>query len=175
MSSLKNPHCIMLIGNCGTGKSTLAAMLGTRLDIPVIHLDKLRFRAGWKEIDNNTFLFRLQEEMNKNPKWIMDGNYSSSMDFRAGLADTIIFLKAPLFISYIRILKRRLMYAKKQRPDVPEECPENLNWEMLKWIWSYKKRASSRTEALIQKYKDSKNIIILDSLKKVKLFILSLS
>lgn len=38
-----------ILGPSGTGKSTLARRLGRSLGVPVIHLDALYWRAGWKE------------------------------------------------------------------------------------------------------------------------------
>ncbi len=29
------------------------------------------------------------------------------------------------------------MYAGQSRPDMASDCPERLNWEFLKYIWSY--------------------------------------
>lgn len=40
---------ILVLGPCGAGKSTLAAQLGKRLDLPVIHLDSEYWRPGWVE------------------------------------------------------------------------------------------------------------------------------
>jgi adenylate kinase family enzyme len=34
-----NPKRIAIIGCCGAGKSTLARILGEKLNLPVIHLD----------------------------------------------------------------------------------------------------------------------------------------
>lgn len=46
---------IMIIGCSGSGKSTLARKLGKKMSIPVIHLDKLFWRAGWKSISDEEF------------------------------------------------------------------------------------------------------------------------
>lgn len=174
MHTLSSSRKIMIIGNCGTGKSTLARQLSRILNIPVIHLDKLKFKPGWEEIDNTSFILKVENEMTTKPKWIVDGNYSSSFEKRAEAADTIILLKVPLILSYIRIIKRRLIYHKKVRPDVADGCKENLNWEMMKWVWDYKKRAAGKTAELIEKNKNNKTIIVLDSPKKAKNFLRSI-
>lgn len=174
MHPLSESGKIMIIGNCGTGKSTLARNLSERLNIPIIHLDTFKFKPGWEEIDNNTFNLKVENEMNVRPKWIIDGNYSSSFEKRSNAADTIILLKVPLILSYMRILKRRLIYHKKVRPDVAEGCIENLNWDMMKWVWAYKKRAEGKTNVLIEKNRKIKKIFVLDSPKKVKEFVSSI-
>ena len=40
---------IVIIGCGGAGKSTLARQLGKKLNIPVVHLDKLWWKPGWVE------------------------------------------------------------------------------------------------------------------------------
>ncbi|MGJ5629137.1 hypothetical protein [Nostoc sp. CALU 1950] len=67
----------------------------------------------------------------------MDGNYSATLDIRLSVADTVIFLDFPRLLCLSRVIKRRLMYAGKSRPDMASDCPERLNWEFLKYIWSY--------------------------------------
>ena len=41
---------IMIIGCGGAGKSTLARQLGEKLNLPVVHLDKLFWLPGWEHI-----------------------------------------------------------------------------------------------------------------------------
>ena len=38
---------IMIIGCCGSGKTTLAKKLSNKLNLPLIHLDKLNWRDNW--------------------------------------------------------------------------------------------------------------------------------
>ncbi|WP_349775075.1 AAA family ATPase [Frigidibacter sp. SD6-1] len=40
---------IMIIGQPGAGKSTLAAALGQRTGLPVIHIDHIHWQPGWIE------------------------------------------------------------------------------------------------------------------------------
>ena len=41
---------ILIIGNNGSGKSTFARILGEKLNIPVIHLDKYYHLPNWKTV-----------------------------------------------------------------------------------------------------------------------------
>ena len=38
---------IIIIGKPGSGKSTLALKLGKKLDLPVVHIDKIYWTEGW--------------------------------------------------------------------------------------------------------------------------------
>ena len=82
---------IAIIGSSGSGKSTLARTLGVRLGLPVVHLDAHFWRAGWVETDKAQWQETVQA-LAHGERWIIDGNYSSTMDIRLPLAETIIFL-----------------------------------------------------------------------------------
>lgn len=72
---------ILIIGCGGSGKSTLAKQLSERLNIPVIHLDRLYWKAGWKTISDEKFDELLLEELLKD-SWIIDGNYNRTLQWR---------------------------------------------------------------------------------------------
>jgi hypothetical protein len=42
---------IAIIGNCGSGKSTLGLMLHKKLHIPLYHIDQYFWKSGWKRTD----------------------------------------------------------------------------------------------------------------------------
>ena len=61
---------IMIIGCCGSGKTTLAKKLSNKLNLPLIHLDKLNWRDNWENISKEEFDDLLWAEVVK-PTWIM--------------------------------------------------------------------------------------------------------
>ncbi|MEH2329887.1 hypothetical protein [Nostoc sp.] len=67
----------------------------------------------------------------------MDGNYGGTLDVRLSVANTIVFLDFPRILCLSRVIKPRFMYARQSRPDMASDCPERLNWQFLKYIWSY--------------------------------------
>ena len=60
----------MIIGCCGGGKTTLAKKLSNKLNLPLIHLDKLNWRDNWENISKEEFDDLLWAEVVK-PTWIM--------------------------------------------------------------------------------------------------------
>ncbi|WP_251047740.1 hypothetical protein [Planococcus sp. ISL-109] len=66
-------------------------------------------------------------ELVMEPRWIIEGNYSSSMDMRLSACDTLIQLELPLWRCLWRVTKRRIQYMKKMRPDMAAGCPEKLD------------------------------------------------
>ncbi|MGE7876719.1 topology modulation protein [Peribacillus muralis] len=161
---------IMVIGvSSGVGKSTFARLLGERLDMDVHHLDTFYWRPDWVEAPLEDFLAD-QEEVLALDQWILEGNYSNSIDLRLKHANTIIYLELPLHVCLYRVVKRRLSYRGKTRPDIGEGCEEKLDWPFLKFIITtyYSRKENLRNRlAEIQRNEPDKVIIILDSRKKI--------
>ena len=49
---------IIVVGSQGSGKTRLSLALGKKLGLPVIHLDVLYWRPGWKPSDKEDFRAR---------------------------------------------------------------------------------------------------------------------
>lgn len=100
----------------------------------------------------------------------MDGNYGRTLDIRLKQANVIILLDFSKWITVYQVLKRRVMYQGKSRPDMNEGCPERLDLDFVKWVWSFRKTKLPGIMEKIQLYKD-KNVIILKSPKEVRRFL----
>ncbi len=77
----------------------------------------------------------LMERLASGKEWIIDGNYGRTMDIRLQEADPVIFLDYPAYLSWLRVLKRRVQYHAKTRPDMGEGCPKKVDRQFLKWIF----------------------------------------
>lgn len=161
---------VMIIGSGGSGKSTLARKLGEITRLPVYHLDSLNWKPSWVPTPNDQW-DELQKELVKEKEWIIDGNYGRTIDIRMSEADTIIFFDLPRFITIYRIIKRRIQYHRKTRPDLNEGCPERLSFDFIKWIWNFKKDKRPGIIKKLETYSKTKNIIILKTRSEVKTLI----
>lgn len=164
---------ILVIGSGGAGKSTFAKRLGTRLKIKVIHLDALYWKPGWVETPKAEWLKRV-EELLKEGSWIMDGNYSGTLDARLESSDTVIFLDLPRSVCLWRVVKRWLQYRNRSRPDMADECPEQLNLEFIRWVWDYPQRTRPKVLERLKGASQSKRVICLRSQPEVERFLASL-
>jgi adenylate kinase family enzyme len=164
---------ILVIGSGGSGKSTLARQLGELLDIEVKHLDRLYWQPGWTEPSKEEWLNKVKEVANDD-SWIMDGNYSGTLDVRMQRCDTIVFLDLPRLVCLWRIVKRRLAYRKRSRPDVGEGCPEKLDWEFVSWVWNYSRTSRPKVVKLLREHSETKRIVWLRSRADVNHFLGSL-
>ncbi|ANU21190.1 topology modulation protein [Planococcus plakortidis] len=165
---------IMVIGvSAGAGKSRFARRLGETLELPVHHLDAYYWTPGWVERDKKEFRC-MQQELANEPCWIIEGNYNSTIDIRLPSCDTLIQLQLPLWRCLWRVLKRRIQYHKKTRPDMAPECPEKLDYEFLKFIvTTYHDRQKFQhhlIEEFMMKYPE-KQVYILRTPKEIEAFL----
>lgn len=153
---------IAIIGSCGAGKSTLARTLGEKLNLPVIHLDAYYWQPEWQETDKDEWP-KIQQELIKDNHWIIDGNYSNTMNTRLAAADTIIWLDFNRYLCLWRVIKRFLQYPGKVRPDMAAGCPERLNWEFLQYVWNFPHLRRPQITDRLAKYQADKQIIVLQN------------
>lgn len=161
---------VLVIGPGGAGKSTLARRLGELLNITVLHLDKFYWHSGWIETPKPDWL-KTVEEMLKGDAWIMDGNYSGTLDIRFQACDTVIFLDMARTFCLWRVVKRALMYRNKSRPDMAEGCPERLTLEFILWIWNYPRRTRPKIVRMLESSHGEKRIVWLQSQREVERFL----
>ena len=161
---------VLVIGSGGAGKSTVATRLGKLLNLEVNHLDKLYWRAGWVEPETDEWIKTVNNLIERD-SWIIDGNYSGTLELRLQRCDTVVFLDLPRVLCLWRIVKRFLVYRGGTRPDVGEGCPESLNFEFVSWVWNYARRSRPKVVKRLQEHGEGKQIFWLRSRNDVKQFL----
>ena len=164
---------VMVVGSGGSGKSTLAPRLGEILDLPVYHLDSLFWHPGWQATPKPEWQ-NVQRELVDRPEWIIDGNYTSSMEVRLTACDTVVFLDLPTWTCLLGVLQRYLRYWDRTRPDMGEGCKERLDWRYLGWIVSYRWRRRPRVLRHLEGLDPNKQVIILHSRQEIEQWLSSL-
>ena len=163
---------IVIIGCGGAGKSTLARQLGEKLNLPVVHLDKLWWKPGWVETSRDDFDAKLAQELKK-PRWIMDGNFNRTIEVRIAKCDTIIYMDFSRVTCLLGVLKRVITTHGKVRPDMGEGCPERFDLEFLKWVWSFNYKNRQRYYKILNETQGVETIV-LKNRRMVKRFLRSL-
>lgn len=163
----------IIIGSAGAGKSTFAKRLGEMTGIDVIHLDSLFWHEGWVPTEREEWI-RIQKGLLRKEQWIIDGNYGGTMDMRMEASDSIFFLNYSTVRCLYGALKRRVMNHGRTRPDMAEGCPEQLDWQFLKWIARYKKDNAPAILAKLSAAK-GKDVYIFHSPEETKEYLLSLT
>jgi adenylate kinase family enzyme len=161
---------ICIIGSGGAGKTTLSLKLGSILNLPVHHLDRLFWKPGWVESKKSEFE-KATRNLVKNENWIIEGNFNSTFHIRFEAADTIIFLDYKRNVCISHALKRYFLYKGKTRPDLAEGCPETLDYQYYKWIWNFPKYYRPGVLKVLDLVKDTRNVIILKDVKETERFL----
>ena len=155
---------IMVIGCPGSGKSTLSRKLHNITKIPLYHLDMMFWNEDKTTVGKDIFLQRLTEVLEED-KWIIDGNYSSTMEMRMNECDTVIFLDLPPDVCLDGVRQRK----GKQRSDIPWVENED-DEEFIEFIKTFNKEQRPKIITLLDKYNE-KNIFIFKSREEADVFL----
>ena len=128
----------MILGPAGAGKTRLAWLLAERTGLPVVHLDLLFWRPGWKPAPLTEARAAVADAAEE-PRWIMEGDFLGKGldDPRFSRADTVVFLDVPRARCLWRVLSRSVRDRGRARADLPEGCLEGFDLPLLRWIWRY--------------------------------------
>ena len=127
---------IIVVGNAGSGKTVFATRLSEILGLPLIHLDKEYWLPDWRETPREDWIEK-HKRLYERDEWIIDGTYGVLLKERFQQADAVLFLDVSRPRCYINLVKRRIKYANKPRPDMPEDCPEFIRPDQLKKVWRF--------------------------------------
>jgi len=98
---------IVVVGTCGSGKTTLAAELAKRIEAPHVELDALHWGPNWIPVETEAFRANTEEALKGN-SWTVDGNYSKVRDIVWSRADTVVWLRYSLWVIYWQLVWRTL-------------------------------------------------------------------
>jgi len=145
---------IILVGNCGSGKSWLAKHIASITGFPLFHLDKEIWQPGWV-MPSTDEKIAIQQRLISGQRWIIDGNYNSTMEMRFAAADLVVFLDINRVTCILSAMKR----TGKKRSDLPDYLDEPKVFsrdffDFCKWIWSYPETGRKTVMDLHQKYPD---------------------
>lgn len=160
---------IMIIGNAGGGKSTLAKRLSQARNLPLYRLDALQWNSGWIPTPKAEF-DRRHDELVSQDIWIIDGFADwESIARRCAAADTIILVDHPLWIHYWWATKRQFMCLFRPRPDFVEECPMlPMTSKLFQMIWKIHTQIRPKLVELVDSYRETKWIYHIRSPREMK-------
>ena len=85
---------ISVVGNSGSGKTTVAAALARALGVPHLELDSVFHQPGWEPLDTDLFRAKVAEFV-AGDGWVVDGNYSAVRALIWQRADTVLWMDLP--------------------------------------------------------------------------------
>src|SRR5205814_625610 len=92
-------------------------------------------------------------------KWIIDGSSIGSLEARYQRADLAIYICLPRLICLYRIFKR-VFFQTRNALYRPKDFKEKVSFNLIKYLWSYNKRAEGKINFLRSKYSNVKSLEI---------------
>ena len=158
---------IAVLGYAGSGKTYLSDYIAKKKNIPVLHLDDIKWDKKWKPVDDSVVLPKVADFMAKED-WIIDGYYTYLMiDERLQKADKIVLLQLPRATCFWRAVKR----TKSRRQD---GYANDMNWWFVKFTLfgcRNKERRNYYAE-IAKKYSDK--TVVLKTKRQIKEFMRSI-
>ena len=147
---------IIVIGCPGSGKTTFAEKLNSKMKIPLFYLDAIWHKPDKTHISREEYDMRLSQILSYD-SWIIDGNYSRTIESRISACDTVFLFDLPAEIC----LEGAISRLGKERYDMPWIDIE-LDPKLKEEIEQFSSKNLPLIYNLLEKYND-KNIIIFKS------------
>src|SRR5262245_12897867 len=133
---------ISVVGNSGSGKTTIARAIAAALGIPHLELDAIFHQPGWQPLATDEFR-RIVGEFTAGPSWVVDGNYSKVQDIIWDRADTVVWVDLPRHRVMRQLVARTLrrMATRAELWNGNRETWSNLfrldpEQSILAWAWT---------------------------------------
>ena len=141
---------IMVLGPSNAGKSTLAAALGVKLSVPVVHLDQLNHlpNTDWEPRPKEEFV-TLHDAAIAGDQWVMDGNYTRVTPQRFERATGVILITSNHWLRLARYFRRTMRHPSERIGNL-EGGNETLKWQMVDWILFKTPRNAVRYKKMIE-------------------------
>lgn len=147
----------IIIGCPGSGKTTFAEKLQKCTGLPLYYLDAIWHKPDKTHIPREEFDERIKEIF-ITPEWIIDGNYSRTIEMRMQECDTVFLFDLPTEACIQGATDR----IGKERYDMPWLETE-LDPEFEVFIREFPETTLPKIYSLIEKYKEDKTVVIFKS------------
>ena len=145
---------VIVIGCPGSGKTTFARELCRKSGLPLIHLDAIWHRADRSHISREEFDGHLGEILAADT-WILDGNYSRTLERRLAACDTVFLFDLPTEVCVEGAIAR----LGRSREDLPWTDVE-LDPHLEEEIRGFAKEQLPRIYDLLDRYREGRTVVV---------------
>ena len=156
---------VIVIGCPGSGKTTFAEKLKDKIGLPLYYLDAIWHKPDRTHISREEYDARLAEILALD-SWIIDGNYSRTIESRISVCDTVFMFDLSVEVCLDGAISR----IGKGRYDIPWIETE-LDPNFKRKIEEFPSKNLPTIYALIDKYKDCKTVVIFKSREQADEFL----
>ena len=156
---------IIVIGCPGSGKTTFAEKLRDKIGVQLFYLDAIWHKPDKTHISREDFDARLSEILSLDT-WIIDGNYSRTVERRMEASDTIFLFDLPTEVCLDGAISR----LGKGRYDMPWIDTE-LDPKLKEEIEVFREKNLPMIYELLEKYKENRRAVIFKSRAEADEFI----
>ena len=155
----------IVIGCPGSGKTTFAEKLRDKTGLPLFYLDAIWHKPDRTHISREEYDARLAEILALD-SYIIDGNYSRTIECRISACDTVFLFDIPTSVC----LEGAISRLGKKRYDMPWIDTE-LDPKLQAEIEAFREKNLPAIYELINKYKDGKTVIVFKSREQADEFL----
>ena len=159
---------VIVVGCPGSGKSTFARKLQEKTGLPPYYLGMIWHKPDKTTLTKEEFDEKLHRLIARD-EWIIDGNYSRTLEPRLQACDTAFVFDLPLEVCLAGAQAR----VGTKRIDMPWEETE-LSQEFLNYILSFSQQQLPRLLQLARQYSSQKQVVFFRSRRECDDFLKSL-
>jgi adenylate kinase family enzyme len=166
---MEQPRRILLLGAPGSGKGRLAPIIGQRLGLPVVRLDRNHGKEGRVARSDP----RWREEvaaLAADEFWVMTGQEAEMLDVCVPRADWVVWLDLAVGLCLRKTLQR-LMRRSAEKVPAGADRPRSAHWSSLHIAWRFPALVVPAIVAMIQRERRNRTIFILHSEPEIAQFI----
>ena len=163
---------VVVVGCCGSGKSYVAREIGRLTGAPVTHLDAIYYDDEWNTAPMDDFA-DAQRELVAAPRWVIDGNYNSTLEIRLRACDTVVFVDVPTRSCLWGMVSRQLRHGAGQHS--ANGVYNRINAGVVKYVLGYRRSMRPRVLSKVEAYAGHARVVSLRSRARARQWLAKLA